>query len=97
MRQIFIFLMILPIFFALSDISKEEISFNAKVFTNIINVELKENVNFILPAQEYKFAVNISWNIDNEYLRNINSKNVTIFVKAFANDSFIYFKDGEIR
>lgn len=89
-----LFLVFAALIFALNT---QELTVQTNLLTNIISVNPESNLTNILPNYEYVYPISIKWNIPSDALSNINSNNVTIYVKATVEQikGSVYFKDGD--
>lgn len=73
-----------------------EVSLHTEVLNKIISVQNPENITKLIPNYEYSFPIYVEWAIPTDSLRNINSDNVTVYVKGVVvnGTEFAYFRDG---
>jgi hypothetical protein len=76
---------------------------NIKITNTLINkfitVSVIDAPEKMIPNYEYKYSMVVALSLSSDSLRNINSNNVTVYVKAIieTDGGEVYFKDGHNR
>jgi len=93
-NSLFFILFLSSIFLAVNESS---VRITSNVVSKFINVSMINISDQLIPNYEYKYPIIITLSLSNDSLKNINSNNVTIYVKAIieTNDGEVYFKDGQ--
>jgi len=76
---------------------------NIKITNTVVNkfitVSVIHTPEKLIPNYEYKYPIVVALSLSSDSLRNINSNNVTVYVKAIieTESGDVYFKDGQNR
>lgn len=80
-------------------IEESKVLINSFLVSKFINISIVNISEQLIPNYEYRYPITVTLSIPGDSLRNINSKNVTIYVTAIieTDSNDVYFKDGSSK